>query len=90
MLYCAVLSNSIALCYSRLYHSSLSSVLNCTVSCDAAGGYFASLASDESLLLRLKDDYDGAEPAASSVAADNLTRLAALLPASEADYKDRA
>jgi hypothetical protein len=32
------------------------------------------------VLLRLKEDYDGAEPAASSVAAANLLRLAALLP----------
>jgi hypothetical protein len=32
------------------------------------------------VLLRLKEDYDGAEPAASSVAATNLIRLAALMP----------
>jgi uncharacterized protein YyaL (SSP411 family) len=40
------------------------------------GGYFNSAAGDENLVLRLKDDYDGAEPTASSVAAMNLFRLA--------------
>jgi len=42
------------------------------------GGYFNSAESDTHLVLRLKDDYDGAEPAASSVAAMNLLRLAAV------------
>ena len=47
---------------------------------DAAhGGYFNSRADDPSIVLRLKEDYDGAEPAASSVAAANLLRLGALL-----------
>ena len=32
------------------------------------------------MLLRLKEDYDGAEPAASSIAALNLMRLAGLMP----------
>ena len=44
------------------------------------GGYFSTSGTDPSVRLRLKDDYDGAEPAASSVAASNLLRLAALLP----------
>jgi uncharacterized protein YyaL (SSP411 family) len=39
------------------------------------GGYFNSSANDASLVLRLKEDYDGAEPAPSSVAALNLLRL---------------
>ena len=43
------------------------------------GGYFNSAAGDASLVLRLKDDYDGAEPAPSSVAAMNLLRLGALV-----------
>jgi uncharacterized protein YyaL (SSP411 family) len=43
------------------------------------GGYFNSAAGDASIVLRLKEDYDGAEPAPSSVAAMNLLRLAALL-----------
>ncbi len=45
----------------------------------AHGGYFGSAADDPALIARLKDDYDGAEPAATSVAALNLLRLAALL-----------
>ncbi|HVS51997.1 MAG TPA: thioredoxin domain-containing protein [Opitutaceae bacterium] len=43
------------------------------------GGYFNSAADDANIVLRLKEDYDGAEPAASSVAAMNLLRLAAML-----------
>jgi len=46
---------------------------------EAAGGYFNSRAEDASIVLRLKEDYDGAEPAPSSVAAMNLLRLGALL-----------
>ena len=42
------------------------------------GGYFSSVAHDASVLLRIKDDNDGAEPSASSVAALNLTRLATM------------
>jgi len=43
------------------------------------GGYFNSPAGDASIVLRLKEDYDGAEPAPSSVAAMNLLRLGAML-----------
>ncbi len=43
------------------------------------GGYYNSPAGDAAIVLRLKEDYDGAEPAPSSVAALNLLRLAALL-----------
>jgi uncharacterized protein YyaL (SSP411 family) len=39
-------------------------------------GYFGTSGKDESVFLRMKDDNDGAEPAASSVAALNLLRLA--------------
>ena len=47
---------------------------------DAAdGGYCGSAAGDPSILVRMKDGYDGAEPAAGSVGALNLLRLAALL-----------
>ena len=42
------------------------------------GGYFNSPAGAVDLVLRLKEDYDGAEPAASSVAAMNLLRLGAV------------
>ncbi len=43
------------------------------------GGYFSVTGEDASVLLRMKDDNDSAEPAASSVAALNLARLAAML-----------
>ena len=41
-----------------------------------SGGYFTTSGSDMSVLLRMKDDNDSAEPAASSVATLNLLRLA--------------
>src|SRR5437867_7236168 len=40
------------------------------------GGYFSTSGKDESVFLRMKDDNDSAEPAASSIAALNLLRLA--------------
>jgi uncharacterized protein YyaL (SSP411 family) len=40
------------------------------------GGYFSGTGKDASILLRMKEDNDSAEPAASSVAALNLLRLA--------------
>jgi len=42
------------------------------------GGYFNSRADDAGIVLRLKEDYDGAEPSPNSVAAANLLRLSAL------------
>jgi uncharacterized protein len=44
------------------------------------GGWFSTTGKDESVLLRLKEDYDGAEPAASSVSVLNLLALAHLTP----------
>ena len=61
---------------------------------DANGGYFSTAtatgggATSDGVLLRLKDDHDGAEPAAGSVAAMNLVRLAALR--GRADLRERA
>jgi len=43
------------------------------------GGYFASKAGDPEIVLRLKDDQDGAEPSSNSVSAMNLLRLAKIL-----------
>ncbi|MCL5006209.1 MAG: thioredoxin domain-containing protein [Acidobacteria bacterium] len=40
------------------------------------GGYFSTPAADSSILIRMRDAYDGAEPSANSVAAMNLLRLA--------------
>ncbi|HQF38281.1 MAG TPA: thioredoxin domain-containing protein [Opitutaceae bacterium] len=54
----------------------------------ANGGYFGSVTDDPALIARLKDDYDGAEPAANSVAALNLLRLAAML--GREDWRSRA
>ncbi len=54
---------------------------------EADGGYFNSTAGDPSIVLRLKEDYDGAEPAPSSVAALNLLRLAAMT--GEAGLRER-
>ena len=52
------------------------------------GGYFNSAAGAADVILRLKEDYDGAEPAPSSVAAMNLFRLAGLL--GRDDWRARA
>jgi uncharacterized protein YyaL (SSP411 family) len=42
---------------------------------DADGGWFSTTGEDASVLLRLKEDYDGAEPAAASVTVRNLLTL---------------
>ncbi len=42
------------------------------------GGWFSTTGRDPTVLLRLKEDYDGAEPAASSIGALNLIRLSHL------------
>jgi len=53
----------------------------------AGGGFFETTGLDKTLLLRMKGDYDGAEPAANSVAALNLLRLA---PLADSDWRQRA
>jgi uncharacterized protein YyaL (SSP411 family) len=45
---------------------------------DADGGWFSTTGRDPSVLLRLKEEYDGAEPAASSLAVRNALQLAHL------------
>jgi uncharacterized protein len=55
---------------------------------DAAdGGWFSTTGRDRSVLLRLKEDYDGAEPSASSVSVLNLLTLAHLADDVEARRK---
>ena len=57
----------------------------------AHGGYFNSAEGAADIVVRLKEDYDGAEPAPSSVAATNLLRLAALLRDARGEaYRARA
>ena len=45
---------------------------------ETAGGWFATTDADPSVLFRVKEDYDGAEPSASSVTVGNLLTLAHL------------
>ena len=45
----------------------------------AEGGYFTSKEGDEEIILRLKEDQDGAEPCSNSVAAMNMFRLGRIL-----------
>ena len=54
------------------------------------GGYFSTSGKDESVFLRMKDDNDGAEPAASSIAALNLLRLSQFLDDPAAAGAERA
>ena len=54
---------------------------------DEHGGWFSTTGSDPSVLLRLKEDYDGAEPSPGSVSAVNLQTLAHLT--GEAEVVDR-
>jgi uncharacterized protein YyaL (SSP411 family) len=51
---------------------------------DAAdGGWFSTTGRDPSVLLRMKEDYDGAEPTATSVSVNNLLALSHLVEHSE-------
>ena len=46
---------------------------------DPSGGFFSTEAGTADLLLRMKDDYDGAEPSGNSIAADLFLRLSHVL-----------
>jgi uncharacterized protein YyaL (SSP411 family) len=52
------------------------------------GGFFSTAAGDGNLVLRVKEDYDGAEPSGNSVAALNLLRLAQIT--GRAEFRDSA
>ncbi len=54
---------------------------------EAAGGYFSTAPDDPQLLVRMKESFDDAEPAASSLAAANLLRLASLT--GDPDYREQ-
>ena len=50
----------------------------------SAGGWFSTTGRDATVLLRMKEDYDGAEPTASAVSVMNLLTLSHL----ESESKD--
>ncbi|HEX4749865.1 MAG TPA: thioredoxin domain-containing protein [Bryobacteraceae bacterium] len=52
------------------------------------GGFFSTVAGESDLLLRMKDDYDGAEPSGNSIATDVLRRLAHMT--GEVEFQRRA
>jgi uncharacterized protein YyaL (SSP411 family) len=52
------------------------------------GGFFSTAAGDASLVMRMKEDYDGAEPSGNSIAALNLLRLAQMTD--RKDFRDSA
>jgi len=52
------------------------------------GGWFSTTGEDPSVVLRLKEDYDGAEPSATSVTTRNLIRLSQIV--GDAAYLERA
>lgn len=55
------------------------------------GGYYNTPGEDPSVLLRVKEDHDGAEPSGNSVAAINLVRLASMVTGSRSEnYKKNA
>ncbi|XP_031122676.1 spermatogenesis-associated protein 20 isoform X1 [Ipomoea triloba] len=55
------------------------------------GGYFNTPGEDPSVLLRVKEDYDGAEPSGNSVSVINLVRLASMVAGGKSEhYRDTA
>ncbi len=53
-----------------------------------AGGYYSTSGADPSILLRMREDYDGAEPSPNSIAAMNLLRLAQITD--RKDWREKA
>ena len=54
---------------------------------ESEGGWFSTTGRDPAVLLRLKEDYDGAEPSASSVSVNNLLTIAHLTDDEDARRK---
>src|SRR6185436_15052601 len=54
----------------------------------SAGGFFSTAEGDASLVMRIKEDYDGAEPSGNSVAGGNLLRLTQMTD--RKDFRDAA
>ncbi|KAI3449529.1 hypothetical protein Pfo_006194 [Paulownia fortunei] len=54
------------------------------------GGYFNTPGEDPSVLLRVKEDHDGAEPSGNSVSLINLVRLASLVASGSDHYRHNA
>jgi uncharacterized protein YyaL (SSP411 family) len=54
----------------------------------SGGGFWETTGEDPSVLLRMKEDYDGAEPSSNSIAALNLLRLAQMTD--NADFRAKA
>ncbi|XP_068658801.1 uncharacterized protein [Aristolochia californica] len=50
------------------------------------GGYFNTAGEDPSVLLRMKEDHDGAEPSGNSVASINLVRLSSMVSEDRSTY----
>ncbi|GMI66574.1 hypothetical protein like AT4G03200 [Hibiscus trionum] len=50
------------------------------------GAYFNTPGEDPSVLLRVKEDHDGAEPSGNSVSAINLVRLSSMISGSKSDH----
>ena len=50
------------------------------------GGYFNTPGEDPSILLRVKEDHDGAEPSGNSVSAINLIRLSSMVAGGRSEY----
>ncbi|XP_051142129.1 uncharacterized protein LOC127259035 isoform X2 [Andrographis paniculata] len=54
------------------------------------GGYYNTQGEDQSVLLRVKEDHDGAEPSGNSISAINLLRLASLVAPGSDHYRHNA
>lgn len=53
------------------------------------GGYFNTPGEDPNVLLRVKEDHDGAEPSGNSVSVINLVRLASIVAGNRSEYYRR-